>query len=124
MYPCEAFARSVLPIFKGLVAKELTEKYSFTQLEAAQKLGITQASISYYINAKRGRKDRVQLEEILPAIQDVAFETAKNIAIGKMSQEELSQSFCNICELLRKNKLMKIKASKRLSQNTFIASGI
>ena len=124
MYPCEAFARSVLPIFKGLVAKELIEKYSFTQLEVAEKLGITQASISYYIHAKRGRKDRAQLEDILPTIQDAAFETARNIATGKMSPEELGQSFCSICESLRKDKPIKITTSKRLSRNTFIASGI
>ena len=124
MYPCEAFARSVLPIFKRFVAKELIEKYSFTQLEAAEKLGITQASISYYVHAKRGRRNKAQFEDILPTIQDAAIVTAKNIASGKMNPEELGQSFCIVCESLRKDKPIKITQSKRVPKDTFIASGI
>lgn len=36
---CEVAARSVLPIFTSLVAKEPIEKYNFTQLQVAEKLG-------------------------------------------------------------------------------------
>lgn len=54
MYPCESFGRYALPKFRLLVAKELIEKYGFTQTEAARKLGITQAAISQYLHSKRG----------------------------------------------------------------------
>ncbi len=124
MYPCESFARGILPIFKGLVAKELIEKYSFTQLEAAEKLGITQASISYYLHAKRGRRDSVEIEGIMPTIQVAASETAKNIATGNMSSEELGQTFCNICEALRREKPIRITVPRKSSKYSFLGYGI
>lgn len=101
MYPCETFARYVLPMFRLLVAKELIEKYNFTQVEAAKKLGTTQAAISQYIHLKRGRKATTQFEEILPIIQVAASEAAKNIATGKANADEVMLNFCKLCTSLR-----------------------
>ncbi|MCW4020372.1 MAG: transcriptional regulator [Candidatus Bathyarchaeota archaeon] len=102
VYPaCEVIARYVLPVFRSLVAKELIEKYNFTQVAAAEKLGTTQAAISQYICSKRGYKGIEQFRDVLPEIQSTASETAKRIAIERMGKEEVMSGFCRLCMLLR-----------------------
>ena len=102
MYPpCEAVGRYILPIFRSLVAKELIEKYNFTQTEAAKRLGTTQAAISQYVHSKRGRKGTVQFEKILPKLRSATEEVAKNIAAGEMSADEVMLNFCKLCASLR-----------------------
>ena len=103
---CEVVARYLLPIFRSMVAKELIEKYNFTQVSAAKKLGTTQAAISQYIHSKRGYKGAKQFRDILPEIQALANETARTIAAGKMDTEDIMRKFCELCTILRKkNKL-------------------
>jgi predicted transcriptional regulator len=101
MYPqCEAVGRYILPILRSLVAKELIEKYNLTQIEAARKLGTTQAAISQYLHSKRGCKGIADFEEILPLIQTAASETAEGIASGKMGADEIASNFCKLCASL------------------------
>jgi len=52
----ETISKYVMPIFRALVAKEPVTTYKLTQVEAAQKLGTTQAAISQYVNSKRAFK--------------------------------------------------------------------
>jgi len=105
MYPrCEVVARYLLPIFRSMVAKELIEKYNFTQVEAAKKLGTTQAAISQYIHSKRGYKGAERFLDILPEIRSLANETAKTIASGNMETEDIMRKFCELCTILRKKK--------------------
>lgn len=98
--PCELVVRYVLPAFRSLVAKELVAKYSFTQTVAAEKLGTTQATISYYLDSKRGDKRMRQLESI-PSIQSIASDIAQGIATKKLSQLDSMMTFCKLCTILR-----------------------
>jgi len=105
MYPlCESVARYLIPIFRSHIAKELIEKYNFTQDEVAEKLGTTQAAISQYIHSKRGYKGIEQFNQYLPEIQALANKTAKRIATEKMKADEVASSFCKLCELLREER--------------------
>lgn len=101
---CESVARHILPLYRSLVAKELLAKYHFTQAEAANKLGTTQAAISQYLNSKRGHKGIPDYEEIAPLVQSAAVEIAERIAKLEMDAEEFSDSFCELCTSLRKTK--------------------
>lgn len=94
-------ARDVLPAIRSLVAKELIERYGFTQMTAARKLGITQAAISYYRDAKRGGRRLKQLEAN-QAVGKGVDELAEGIAKGLLSEEEVALKFCQLCEYLRK----------------------
>lgn len=98
--PCEIVARDVLPAIRSLVAKDLIELYGFTQTTSARKLGITQAAISYYRDAKRGEKTLKQLEEN-PVVKKGVGELAEGIAKGVLSEEEVALKFCQLCEYLR-----------------------
>src|SRR4030066_2135898 len=101
---CEAFARHVLPLYRSLVAKELVENYGYTQVEAAKKLGTTQAAISQYLTSKRGIKRIPNYDEIAPQIQTTAAKAAKRLSTRKMSPEEFSASLCDLCTNLRNAK--------------------
>jgi predicted transcriptional regulator len=87
-----------------MVARELIEKYNFTQVAAAKKLGTTQAAISQYLHSKRGYKGAEQFVDLLPEIQSLANETARTIAAGNMDAEEFMKKFCDLCTVLRKKK--------------------
>ncbi len=102
--PCETVARYVLPVFRSHVAKELVEKHNFTQVQAAEKLGTTQAAISQYIHSKRGYKGAEEFNAILPVVQSAAIETAELIATERMDTDDIMLNFCKLCMSLREEK--------------------
>jgi len=101
---CESIARNFLPFYRALVAKELVEKYNYTQKQAAEKLGTTQPAISQYLSSKRGHKGIPNFNEVAPLIEKAAIKTAKSVATTKMTSEEFSESFCNLCKDLQESK--------------------
>ncbi len=103
---CERVSRHILPLYRSFVAKELIEKYDYTQVQAAKKIGTTQAAISQYVTSKRGHK-RVRIpnyEQIAPSVQEAAAKAASRISKENMNSEEFSTSFCELCNRLRKEK--------------------
>ena len=98
---CESVARHILPLYRSFVAKELIDNYDYTQVQAAKKLGTTQAAISQYMTSKRGHKGIPKYEEIAPLIQNAAVKVAKRIATAEMSRDEFSASFCDLCKALQ-----------------------
>jgi predicted transcriptional regulator len=68
-----------------------------TQVEAAQRLGTTQAAISQYINSKRAFKGAEQFGEVLPMLKAMAQDTAKRLAANEITHEEISLDFCKLC---------------------------
>lgn len=66
-------------------------------MEVAEKLGTTQAAISQYLRLKRGHKSLDQFANLLPVIQSAANTIAQEIASGKISSEEVTLKFCELC---------------------------
>lgn len=97
--------RSVLPAFRSLVAKRLIEKYHFSQVAAAEKLGTTQASISHYLYSKRGDEKMKQLEAS-PSVRVIVDEIAEGIATKKFSPFDAMLQFCKLCKTLRTGDLI------------------
>lgn len=98
--PCEPVVRYVLPAFRSLVARELVEKYNFSQITAARTLGTTQAAISHYLYSKRGDKRLKQLRAI-PSVIAAASDIAQGIATKKLSATDTMSKFCVLCTALR-----------------------
>ena len=98
---CEYVARHFLPLYRAFVAKDLVEKYGYTQKQAAKKLGTTQPAISQYLSFKRGRKGIAKYDEVAPLVREAAAKVAKKIAKTEMSPEEFSDSFCDMCRKLQ-----------------------
>jgi len=101
---CEKVSRYILPIYRSIVARELIEKHDYTQVSAAKKIGTTQAAISQYVTSKRGNRSITNFDEIAPLVRKAAAQIAERIAKEDMSPEEFSESFCQLCTQLRKEK--------------------
>ncbi len=102
--PCESVVTAVLPAFRSLVAKELVERFSFSQVEAARRLGITQAAISQYLSRKRGN----QLTDVLeanPEVRSAVLKMAANIAAVESSGVDAMMAFCGLCGKLRQESI-------------------
>ena len=82
------------------MARELIVKYNLSQVEVAKRLGITQATISYYLHSKRGGRGLEELESN-DLLLEAAQKSAVELASGKLSSEELSKNLCKICVLIR-----------------------
>ncbi len=94
---CETIGKYLMPVFRSIVAKELITTYKLTQVEAAQKLGTTQAAISQYVNSKRAFKGMDHFSDVLPKIQPLARETAKRLVNQEITSQEVSLDFCRLC---------------------------
>ncbi|MCJ7631527.1 transcriptional regulator [Candidatus Bathyarchaeota archaeon] len=98
-YPCEIVSKHLLPALRSLIAKGLIEEYSLTQTVAAEKLGTTQAAISYYLSSKRGEKHINQLNNDL-LLKKTIHEITQGLATGGMSSQVVMKKICDLylCE--------------------------
>jgi hypothetical protein len=103
--PCELIVREVIPAFRTLVARQLIKKHHFSQIEVAKTLGTTQATVSYYLHSKRGKKGMEHLQS-KPLIQSIASEVAERIANKKFSLIDTTLEFCRLCKALKGGELM------------------
>jgi len=97
--PCELVAKYVLPVFRAMVAKELMEKYNFSQNQVASKLGITQAAVSHYVNSKRGALMVSELEKI-PGVRKTVDDVTKSLATTDDS-DDMILAFCRLCSMVK-----------------------
>ncbi len=97
---CEFYVKVILPALRALIAKELVEKYSMSQMEAANVLGITQASINYYLHGKRCKKLVESIREI-PEVREAVKVLSKAIVEGRA--KVLLPTLCNLCNKIRSN---------------------
>ena len=98
--PCEEIVQEFLPTFRSLIAKELIDKYDFSQVEVAEKLGTTQAAVSQYLSSKRGQINPLKVKS-MTKVKAAASEVAKDVAENKLTEFDLTSSFCKLCLELR-----------------------
>ncbi len=99
--PDELIAKSVYPALRATIADILIRKYNYTQVEAAKKLGVTQAAISYYLSSKRGIfKQLLQSDFISKSIKEIA----KGIVLNKINDKELAYCLTKIADYIIENK--------------------
>ncbi len=94
---CETAGKYILPIFRSLVAKELVSTHHLIQIEAAKKLGSTQAAISQYVRAKRATAYVNQCGDVLPKLQLLAKIAARRLAKGEATWQDVSNDLCMRC---------------------------
>ncbi len=109
---CEVFVRKILPAMRALVAKVLVRDYGLTQLEASKVLGVTQASINYYLTGKRGQKLLSELESI-DEINRLAKDMAKELMEDK---GDPSSYLCKLCLMLKLDRKMLVKVLNALGE--------
>jgi predicted transcriptional regulator len=107
---CEIIGKYVLPIFRAMLAKELVQKYNFSQTQAAKKIGTTQAAVSQYLSSKRAYKDIEHVEQYLPKIQEMAAETALKLMTKEICAQDVTFDFCKLCVTFCKKDDLELKA--------------
>jgi hypothetical protein len=100
-FDCQFTVLNILPAYRSIIASELLNKHGFTQLQAADKMGMTQAAISNYQHSKRAKKCREVLGDDFLVIQSLACESAEKIANNNSSLDEVMKDLCNLCMKLR-----------------------
>ena len=108
---CEIVAKYALPTVRSMVAKKLVEEYGFSQVTTAEKLGTTQATISHYINSKRGNK-MVEHFESIPMFQSFINKMVEEIKNNEGSSIDVIPMFCKLCELLDKDMIHRLSGER------------
>ena len=94
MQKCEVASKYILPFIRSFIAKYLIKEMGLTQVEAAERMKITQAAISQYLKKKRAKRIMHSLDErIKEKLESVAFE----IGSSDLSEEELQKMICDLC---------------------------
>lgn len=93
--PCEIIVWYILPKIRSELAKNLSN-LGISQKEISEKLGITQAAVSQYINKKRGYGIEFG-GGAMEAIEKLAEDMIK-------SDVELVLRTCEICTILKKDR--------------------
>lgn len=99
-FPCEVVGRTFLPAFRSSLAKELVEKYGFSQVDVARRLGITQAAVSQYMHAKRAKRT-LERRALMRVVEKMARSVAKQIWQNKISSEDMMRVTCELCAEVR-----------------------
>jgi predicted transcriptional regulator len=94
-FPCETVVWKALPAIKSSLAKALV-KAGMTQVQVSKILGTTEATISHYMKGERGSS--VILGQ---HIQDSVDKLAKKISLGSLSEKQITQEVCSICQQVR-----------------------
>lgn len=100
---CEIIVKEILPSMKALLTLELMEEHGLSQKEIAEKLDITQPSVSQYKNQARGAGTKfIEKSKFGREIEEMASKVAEGEAKGV----EVSLFFCRICKEMRKEGLL------------------
>lgn len=97
--PCEIVTQSLLPLIRGLVAKELITR--MTQQEVAEKMGVSQPTISTYLKSLSKIEEEGLEEYLTNETINQLTNTIMNDIIQNRSQEEIIRKICSACVSLR-----------------------
>ncbi|MEM0480981.1 MAG: hypothetical protein QXQ14_02245 [Candidatus Aenigmatarchaeota archaeon] len=106
MIICEKVAFEFLPSIRALIARTLFEKYKLSQTQIAKILGVSQASVSYYIYELRGVKlKELEKREIKIKVDEICEKIVNN----ELSKNDLHKEICKLAQEFYKNALIPCK---------------
>ncbi len=100
--PCEIIVAAVLPAIRSLLARELVENLSLSQVEAAELLGTTQPAISQYLGQKRGDQ-LIQALSAVPEVKAAIKQVVADITSEDNSKNDAVATICSVCMTLRRD---------------------
>ena len=98
--PCEKIVWNLLPAIRREIAISLIKEQKLSQKEVAERLGLSEAAVSRYINGKRGGLGILKNENVKNQIN----KSAKKIVKG--DEEVVINETCQVCKLLQSNKIL------------------
>lgn len=96
--PYEMISKSALPALRAMVAKRLQGQYHLTQQQVAQKLGVTQASVSNYSRRARGVMINLEMD---PAVAKAADGIAATLAGENPDQRQVMRAMTDVLDYIR-----------------------
>ena len=97
--PCEYMQWQGLPVIRKELILSMINNHGLRQKEAAEKLGITPASVSQYLARKRGKISIIDRELLL----EINFSAKKII---KQGADIVPFEMCRICKIFRKHGIL------------------
>jgi hypothetical protein len=101
--PYEMVSKSALPALRAMVAKRLREDYNLTQQQVADRLGVTQASVSNY--SRKARGVMIDLEKDAK-VAKAADRVASLLSTDKPNEQQALAAMTDICDYIRFGHLM------------------
>jgi len=97
--PCEIVTQNLLPLIRGMVAQELIKK--MTQQEVAEKMGVSQPTISSYLKSldrirTEGGEEYLESNTVKQLVDEIVLSSINN-----GSPEEIIRMICSSCVNLR-----------------------
>ncbi len=97
--PCEIVVFDLLPTARGAIAKELVDKYGYTQSAVAKIFGITSAAISQYLKGLRGGNQYIDNSRYRDQFYEHIALISKNLSEGG----DISVELCSLCSFFKKS---------------------
>ena len=101
--PYELVYKSALPALRAMVARRLQDDYHLTQQETADRLGVTQASISNYARRTRGMMVNLETDPVVVAAAD---NIARGLASKYHDDRDALRYMTEVLDYIRFNHLM------------------
>lgn len=98
--PCMIVVQYVLPALRVAIAKELIEKYGMRKTDVAEKMDVTPAAVTQYVNASRG-DIAYQAIERSEKVTELISDLAKELAQGRSPPDMLLIRLCRACQAVR-----------------------
>jgi uncharacterized protein len=101
--PYEIVANSALPALRAMVARRLKDDFHMTQSQVAQRLGVTQATVSNYARKTRGMMVNLEADN---TVAKAADKIARELSSKDADSREALKSMTEVLDYIRFNKLM------------------
>jgi len=90
----------ILPALRTAIAKELIEKYGLRNTEVAEKMNVTPAAVTQYLNKSRGGTASTTIEGS-SRVMGLVSEITRDLAEGESPADLLLLKLCRICQAVR-----------------------
>jgi len=95
----------ILPTLRTAIAKELIEKHGLRNTEVAEKMNVTPAAITQYLNKSRGESASTIIEGS-SRVMNLVSEITRDLAQGESPADMLLLKLCLACNAVRSEGLI------------------
>jgi len=90
----------VLPAMRTAIARELIEKYGLRNTEVAERMDVTPAAITQYLNKSRGETASMTIKGS-SRVMGLVSEITRDLAEGESPADLLLLKMCRACQAVR-----------------------
>ena len=98
--PCMIVVQYILPSLRVAVARELVEELGLKKTDAAQKMNVTPAAVTQYLNRSRGEKATTVIEGS-EKIRDLISDLSRDLLNEESPSDLQLMKLCRACHEIR-----------------------